>query len=66
MHDVNRYSIIKFADGERKLNIFNHSYSGTVESAKMDHYTAEKYLEDMKISDIERFLRKKKLQKIIK
>jgi len=50
--------------GAGKFRINGSSFSGTIESAKMNPYQAELLLKDMNISDIERFLRKNKLNNI--
>lgn len=50
-------------DNVHKINIPGHSYSGKCESASMVSGRAELLLEEMEIKDIERFLRKKKLEK---
>jgi hypothetical protein len=44
--------------------IYGSSYSGMVESSKMNPYQAESLLKEMNISDIERYIRKEKLEKI--
>ena len=43
---------------------YGSSYSGIVESSKMNPAQAELLLREMNISDIERYIRKEKLEKI--